>query len=248
METWAPGITAIKHADLGDSPAAVNRETGVMYVNPSFKLNSDQWYFIMLHELGHIKQKTKNELEADAWAHKQYLKENKSLKQSVFALTDLLTFNKPEDYVRAKMQLQRAQAADGKTENFTGNMYTETYKYYGWDKCNPDYSTYFTGMKPVVLSDYEKKKSEYFVAEALGLASTLAGVFGAGPPEDKSTVGYDRFIQQKYAAEQAELQRQAAIVAQQKAAEQKKKNTYWIVGGVIVAVLIIGAAFLFLKK
>jgi hypothetical protein len=197
METWARGITAIKKADLGESPAAVNRETGVMYVNPAFKLTQDQWYFIMLHELGHIKEQTKDELKADAWAHKQYLKEPKSLKQSVFALTDLLSFAKEEDYTRAQMQLIRAQKADSKTEKFTGgNMYTNIHKYYGHPKCDPDYATYFTGTEEN-SSDFDKSKSEFFAPALIPLATTafdfVSGLFGGSPKEPNQDT-YDTWM------------------------------------------------------
>ncbi len=244
MEKWAPGITAIEHADLGESPAAVNRETGVMYINPNFKLTSDQWYFIMLHEMGHLKEQTKDELTADAWAHKQYLKESKrSLKESVFALTDLLTFQKDEDFIRARYQLERAKNADSKL-----SMYTSAYKYYGHPKCDPDYSTYFIGGKKPKPNPIEKNKLEYLfgVDDALiaGGISLISNIFGGGKPEDTSDVGYQKFLAQKRAAEAAEAQRLAAIRAE----EEKKKTLYWIIGGIIVAIVIAGTAFLIIKK
>ncbi len=245
MEKWAPGITAIEHADLGESPAAVNRETGVMYINPDFKLTGDQWYFIMLHEMGHLAEQTKDELTADAWAHKQYLKEKKrSLKESVFALTDLLTFQKEEDFIRARYQLERAKNADSKL-----SMYTSTHKYYGHPKCDPDYSTYFVGGKRPNKNPIERKKLEYLfgvddaiIAGGLSLISNIFG--GGGPPEDTSDVGYQKFLAQRRAAEAAEAQRLAAIRAE----EEKKKSLYWIIGGIIVAIVIAGTAFLIIKN
>lgn len=184
MEKWASDITQIKYAELGDSPAAVDRETGVMYVNPDFegKLDEDQWYFIFLHELGHLKKQTKNELIADEWAHKQYLKEGRSLKKSVFALTDLLPGTKPEDLERVKRQLKRAEIADGKISNYTGmTSYQQSYKYYGGSKCDPDYSVYFIGnRKPAIKPSFDRNKllnfGEYTAAGSVaGPWGTAAG-------------------------------------------------------------------------
>lgn len=110
--TWASGITQIVEvADLGTSPAMVNRETGVVYINARFKgrLTKDQWLFILLHEEGHLKLKTLDENAVDNWAFNEYVKRGGSLKQSVFALTRVLSGSTPEHYQRANNQLIRAK-------------------------------------------------------------------------------------------------------------------------------------------
>lgn len=123
----ARGITAIEYADesvLDDSPAAVHRKTGVMYVNPEmlqeiarmYNLNAKEkeafFFFVFLHEWAHLVADTDDELTADALAHREYMKRGYSLKQSVFAHTRLLRFDKTEDFIRANLQLKRAQQYD----------------------------------------------------------------------------------------------------------------------------------------
>jgi hypothetical protein len=100
----------------GHSPAAVNRRTGVMLINSSAlnNMSRDQLFFIMLHEMGHLVLQTSDELAVDKWAHQQYLRTGKSLKQSVYAMTQQLNFSSPEHYERAQLQLQRALSFDQK--------------------------------------------------------------------------------------------------------------------------------------
>jgi hypothetical protein len=116
---WARGVTSIVQDDgslLGGSVAGVNRETGVMYINKplvdSMQLSKEVLLFIMLHEMGHMVLQTSDEVAVDEWAHKEYLKRGYSLKQSVYALTQILRFSKDEDYIRANLQLQRAKQYD----------------------------------------------------------------------------------------------------------------------------------------
>lgn len=115
----ARGITAIEVADesvLDDSPAAVHRRTGVCYVNPvlirKLGMTKPQVVFMLLHENAHLALNTSDEIAVDAYAHKQYMDLGYSLKQSVLAHTRILKFDKTEDFVRATLQLKRAQAYD----------------------------------------------------------------------------------------------------------------------------------------
>lgn len=117
----ARGITDIVEDDgriLKGSIAGVDHKTGVMFINKplidAMKLTKDQVYFIMLHEMGHLVLQTKDEMAVDRWAHEQYLKAGYSLKQSVYALTRILRFNKGEDLARANAQYQRALAYDNR--------------------------------------------------------------------------------------------------------------------------------------
>ncbi|MFZ1807953.1 MAG: hypothetical protein WAU36_12045 [Cyclobacteriaceae bacterium] len=115
------GITKLIQDDgrkLKGNIAGVNRHTGEMYINmPLVKqrgITKDQLFFIMLHEMGHMKLQTSDEVAVDEWAHKEYMSRGYSLNQSVTALTQVLRFNKEEDYIRGEAQLRRAQAYDKK--------------------------------------------------------------------------------------------------------------------------------------
>lgn len=232
MSTWAPGITAIMQADLGATPASINRETGVMLVNPKYKLNADQWYFIMLHELGHLKMKTKNELEADRWAHEQYMKEGRSLKQSVFALTDLLTYNKPEDMQRAYAQLQRAQEKDG-NQNFAGQI-----------PCHK--SEFNNHWMPYGLSNYDSRYNEYFlggVGDWLSKNATAIGSAVGGFVNAKKSSNVSSSSSGPSAAELA-----AEAERQRLAAEQKRKQTTMIVIGAAVTIVVLIVVVVFVIK
>jgi hypothetical protein len=128
---WADGITDIIEVDgLGVSPAMVNRRTGVVYVNPDFRnqLSADQWFFILLHEYGHLYLKTTNEAQVDDWAFREYVKRGYKLSESVYALTKVLSFSTGEHYERAEAQLRRAQEYDRKhLAAFTGTVSNQKY-------------------------------------------------------------------------------------------------------------------------
>jgi hypothetical protein len=114
------GITQIIEDDgtvLKGSIAGVDHKTGVMFLNRpmiDMKLTKDQVFFIMLHEMGHLVLGTRDEEAVDEWAHREYLKRGYSLKQSVYALTRILRFNRDEDLRRANAQYRRALAYDNK--------------------------------------------------------------------------------------------------------------------------------------
>lgn len=115
------GITSIVEDDgsvLKGSIAGVDHKTGVMFINrpliDTMGLSEDVVFFIMLHEMGHLVLQTRDEMAVDRWAHDQYLKAGYSLKQSVYALTRILRFNKEEDLARANAQYQRALAYDNR--------------------------------------------------------------------------------------------------------------------------------------
>lgn len=115
----ARGITAVIIDDgskLKGNIAGVNPQTGKMYLNGplirQMRLSKDVILFIMLHEMGHLVLQTDNEEAVDRWAQEEYMKRGYSLKQSVFALTKILRFDKPEDLRRANNQLTRAMFFD----------------------------------------------------------------------------------------------------------------------------------------
>jgi hypothetical protein len=111
---WADHVTEVRWADhrdrIGKSPAAVYRATGVIVLNPVFryKLKPAEWYFILLHEAGHIALKSSNEKAVDAWAFNQYVKRGHSLKAAVKALITSFSFDTFEQLERANLQYQRA--------------------------------------------------------------------------------------------------------------------------------------------
>lgn len=113
---WAKGITAIYLADLGRNPATINKATGQLYLNRRIvkHLSADQIYFIILHELSHLLLRTDDEERVDRHAFKMYAKEKRSLKASVYALSDTLNMNDPNHLKRAVLQLRRAQKIDSK--------------------------------------------------------------------------------------------------------------------------------------
>jgi hypothetical protein len=111
MGEWARGITqVVKVPDLGNTPARVNRRTGVMYLSMKHvaDMPKDLRLIVMLHEMGHVVLQTQVEADADAWAFKKYADMGHSLKASVRALTRILDENNPEHWQRMYLQLQRA--------------------------------------------------------------------------------------------------------------------------------------------
>lgn len=63
-------FTDIQENIFIDTPAAVNRKTGVLYINPSLfgKLTDASQNFVIAHEYGHLINNTSNEKAADDYA------------------------------------------------------------------------------------------------------------------------------------------------------------------------------------
>jgi hypothetical protein len=117
---WAKGITAVQFVtDLGDTPAAVDRYSGIIYLNGRMwpTLTKDQKFFVLLHEWAHIQLQSTDEKAVDKLAFEEYSRRGYSLKQSVNALTRLLNFSDREHYERAYLQLQRAIQYDKEHNN-----------------------------------------------------------------------------------------------------------------------------------
>jgi len=109
------GITAIYFEDRNStSPARANRYTGEVFLNSNIwnSLTPERRFFVLCHELGHLKHNTTDELYADESAFYDYVKKNKSLKESVKALSQVLNFDNPEHYDRLLNQLKRALKYD----------------------------------------------------------------------------------------------------------------------------------------
>lgn len=79
-------LNSKNNAMLGDSPAALSRQDGIIYINmPLFsRYNDFQKRFILLHELGHYYLNTNSEIKADAYAFSALAgTEKRSLRQSI---------------------------------------------------------------------------------------------------------------------------------------------------------------------
>jgi hypothetical protein len=96
---------------MGETPAKVNRFTGIIKLNPDkwFKIAKPFRKFIIQHEKGHYYLNTSDELLADSFASEHFLgSEKQSLKNSIRALSDVLPFNNPEHKIRLERQIKRA--------------------------------------------------------------------------------------------------------------------------------------------
>lgn len=121
------GITKVYFVeDLGNTPAKCLRSTGECWVSLKHwrKLKFEHKVFILLHENEHILQDTSDELAVDREAHKKYMQMGYSLKQSIEALTKVLTYTTKEHDKRTVEQMIRAAVYDV-TVNKNKNL--ETY-------------------------------------------------------------------------------------------------------------------------
>lgn len=103
--------------DLGTTPARVNRSTGEIMINLKTwgKYTPEIKKIILGHEAGHYKLNTTDEIAADQYAFNLFAgKAPHSLKDSVFALSRVLSFKNPEHYLRLLEQVKRALYYDWK--------------------------------------------------------------------------------------------------------------------------------------
>ena len=106
--------------DMEDTPAAVDRTTGILYINPKryFKLTPFQRKFVKFHEYGHYNLNTDSELAADEYAFNKLAgSEFKSLQQCIECLEQILD----ENVIGHKVRIDR--------------MYDLALK---WDKDHPE--------------------------------------------------------------------------------------------------------------
>lgn len=91
-------------ADIGQTPARVNRVTGDLYLNEKtwHNLTEEEQRFILLHELGHLTLQTKDEVKADSFAFLNFAEEGNSLRGGVSALINNLNFQNAEHLHRVK--------------------------------------------------------------------------------------------------------------------------------------------------
>lgn len=115
------------HEDLGNTPARVNRFTGEIQVNnryfdhmPAFRKK-----FVLEHEKGHFLTPSRNEFVADRYAFNHLAgSQHRSLKESVYSISRVLTFRNPEHMARlvemVRMALQYDYKKNGNTEALKG--------------------------------------------------------------------------------------------------------------------------------
>lgn len=111
-------ISMVPGSEIDNSPARCNRKTREVWLNadlwPSLSENTKD--FVIYHEAGHIILQSTNEVAADEYAFNRMVKEGKSLKYCVLALTSLLT-NSPGHRQRAYITLERAKAVEELARN-----------------------------------------------------------------------------------------------------------------------------------
>ena len=107
---------------IKDSPAAIDRTNGILYINPILfnRLTPFQKKFVKYHEMGHYKFQTSDELVADAYAFDQLAgTEFRSLKQALGCINDVLKNNNPTKQLRYDALYRRVLEWDYKN---TGNL------------------------------------------------------------------------------------------------------------------------------
>jgi hypothetical protein len=100
--------------DPAQGLAYCNRRTGGLYINKAhwYKLPEEQKFWVLSHEEGHVVEQTRDEIEADAHAHRKYMAAGLPLSQSVKALTTHLQEGNQVHIARAWLQLQRTLQHD----------------------------------------------------------------------------------------------------------------------------------------
>ena len=102
---------------LRESPAAIDRTQGILYINPKLfnRLTPFQKKFVKAHEMGHYKYQTSDEVVADAYAFDQLAgTEFRSLKQALGCINDILKDNNPGKKKRYDALYKRALTWDYK--------------------------------------------------------------------------------------------------------------------------------------
>lgn len=120
-------ITAIYMGhDMGSNIARSRISTGEVWVNakrwPHLKENEKA--FVLFHELGHIRLKTKDEHRADQFAAEKYFEAGFSLKGSIDTLLKLLEPVNAEKAERRRRMLLRALLYDWRKNGNTTALRT----------------------------------------------------------------------------------------------------------------------------
>jgi hypothetical protein len=97
--------------DMGKNIATVDLETGNVYLNQHIfpRLPEDFQQFILLHEAGHLANKNQDDLTADKWAYKEFVKRGYQPHRAADALLSVLDVqNNPLHLLRVQLLKNRA--------------------------------------------------------------------------------------------------------------------------------------------
>lgn len=99
--------------------AAINRKTGVLYINPLkfFTLSPTHQKFLLYHELGHFVQNTKSEILADRYAMERFFREGGALSDALKAMSKILSENNKAHQIRMNAIYKYAKEFDKKHYN-----------------------------------------------------------------------------------------------------------------------------------
>jgi hypothetical protein len=146
--------------------------------------------------------------------------------------------------------------------------FSNDYKFYGTSPI--DASVYFAG-KPIkkISPGFDADKAEFF-GEYTGIGTTVGSVvpgvgnliggavglladvgvaiWGGGPPEDTSDVGYQNALAQREGMRMARAQEAAKQASIKSSVVEKKKQTNLIVIGIVICVVLIGGALMIFSK
>lgn len=113
-------MQTIYTSDIGQTPAAIDRLQGILYINPTTfdQLTPFQQKFIVEHEMGHYLLNTSDEIAADAYAFDKLAgTEFQSLKQSLGCILEVLKPHHPGYKQRIYELYKRALLWDYKNTN-----------------------------------------------------------------------------------------------------------------------------------
>ncbi len=113
-------VRFVDNIEGSNTPARVNRMTGEIILNRSRwdKIPDEYKKFILLHEAGHYKLQTKNELLADKYAFQHFAgTEPMSLKNSVKSISQILPFTRQEHFDRFNSISKQALIFDAENNN-----------------------------------------------------------------------------------------------------------------------------------
>jgi hypothetical protein len=114
-------VKIIEVETLGGGIAKVNIGTGVITIarDRYYQFPEDIQRIVLLHEMAHYVLQTDDEIAADRWACREFIKEGRSPQMAVFALTKILPFTTPEHFERLYYQIDRVRHYDF---HYNGNI------------------------------------------------------------------------------------------------------------------------------
>ncbi|NCC99978.1 MAG: hypothetical protein EOL95_09815 [Bacteroidia bacterium] len=179
-------LNSTNNADLGNSPAALSRKDGVIYINgPYFdKFTDFQKKFIVLHEMGHHYLNTDNEIKADAYAFAHLAgTEFRSLKQAVATIEKTLVDGNSTKAERSRCIRMMAYKWDAEHGNEkAAEEYCRLQDMCGWSFAIGGveiFSGTNTGeQKALAEADYILQQSKELEATTTDRSNTLKSVQG----------------------------------------------------------------------